>query len=228
MRTHGPHPHSAVLNSRIFSLTQTKQIQNATPIGLVFLRSVSKIDRGVDGPNGTIDAFAMHTPERVYIFACQNNREVGAWLDAIKPYVKLTGKVADVIKTGFLTKQGGSFKVPSTACASAPRPAQGLLHPTPRPSPPPCIFPPCAHARTPLPLAGARARTCAYDPHDRLVRALPCSRGSGGTLCSARTSSCTTTRTTRIRSRSVSSTLRSAARSSACPTSRCVRPCPAL
>ena len=149
MRLIAPRPDTPppVCSRLHFYLTHT-QIQNATPIGLVFLRSVSKIDRGVDGPNGTIDAFAMHTPERVYVFACANNREVGAWLDAVKPYVKLTGKVADVIKTGFLTKQGGSFKVPSFACvrmrfarpglhpagcSSRPRLPVPALCPTPRP-----------------------------------------------------------------------------------------------
>ena len=98
------------------------QTQNVAPIGLVFLRSVSKIDRGVDGPNGMIDAFAMVTPERTYVFACQSDREVKAWLDAIKPTVKLTGKTAEVVKSGFLTKQGGSFKVrPPRAATLVPR-----------------------------------------------------------------------------------------------------------
>ena len=87
------------------------QTQNVQPLGLVFLRSVSKIERGVEGPNGMIDAFALTTPDRVYTFACANDREVRQWLDALKPYVNATGKVPEVLKEGWLVKQGGSVKV---------------------------------------------------------------------------------------------------------------------
>ena len=97
------------------------QIQNTQPIGLLFLRSVSKIDRGVEGPGGMIDAFALTTPERTFVFSCQNDREVRSWLDAVKPYIKVTNKVAEVVKNGFLTKQGGSFKVRAGAHAHRAR-----------------------------------------------------------------------------------------------------------
>ena len=72
---------------------------------------MSKIERGVEGPNGMIDAFALTTPDRVYTFACANDREVRQWLDALKPYVNATGKVPEIIKEGWLVKQGGSVKV---------------------------------------------------------------------------------------------------------------------
>lgn len=105
----GANAHSPVCSARSFPLHH--QTQNVQPLGLVFLRSVSKIERGVEGPNGMIDAFALTTPDRVYTFACANDREVRQWLDALKPYVNATGKVPEVLKEGWLVKQGGSVKV---------------------------------------------------------------------------------------------------------------------
>jgi hypothetical protein len=99
-----------VLTDKYLKYYKNEKIQGVQPIGVLFLRTVSKIDRGVEGPSGMIDAFSLSTPDRVYVFACQNDREVRAWIDAIKTIVKPTGKVADVIKSGVMIKQGGSVK----------------------------------------------------------------------------------------------------------------------
>ncbi len=81
------------------------------PLGTVYIRRVTGVRKTEDpkGPN----AFELDTPERVYVFYAPSPEEQKLWVDLVQsilpPKVQKSG--LQVIKTGYLTKQGGVIKV---------------------------------------------------------------------------------------------------------------------
>ena len=86
---------------------------------MIYLRAVNKVERTDDGKSAgsaknPLEAFAVSTPERVYVICGNSEQEAVSWVDTIRAALPNNGvglQAAEVVKAGYLTKQGGSIKV---------------------------------------------------------------------------------------------------------------------
>lgn len=80
-------------------------------LGVIFLRR-SEGARVVEDPKGGF-TFEVITPERVYLFYASSADEMNQWVEAIQALITdrpASERNSQVVKAGYLTKQGGGFK----------------------------------------------------------------------------------------------------------------------
>ena len=76
---------------------------------MIFLRGVTGVHKSEGQKSGA--SFEIVTPERVYVIS---GAEVDSWVESVARLIPSDAQREDaqkVLKSGYLTKQGGGFKV---------------------------------------------------------------------------------------------------------------------
>ena len=91
----------------LFLLLSLQQLGKA--LGVIFLRGVTGVHKSEGQKSGA--SFEIVTPERVYVIS---GAEVDSWVESVARLIPSDAQREDaqkVLKSGYLTKQGGGFKV---------------------------------------------------------------------------------------------------------------------